>query len=787
MDLDLGRNSIAEWAEEAPEEGAADFVPARDKFVVERPIGKGGMGEVFLVTDQDLRRQVAMKVLRQDIELGRDRQLHFIAEAQATSQLEHPGIPPVHDIGLTLDGQLYFTMKLVQGRTLGDVMHDLALGQEEVVREYNLHKLVSVLERICEPMHFAHEKGVIHRDVKPENVMLGEYGEVHLIDWGIARVEGASDTHEEFGKVETARTEAGAETQHGAIKGTIPYMSPEQLRGEVLDCRTDTYALGCLLYEMLTLHAAFEVSDPQLIMKKLSGEVVDVAVRNPQRRVPETLARTCRKAMATESEERYETADEMAEELRRWLDGRAERERRHEEAEKLAAEGGEASQRYRTLHDEINLAEAAAEAEEKKYEPHQPVTDKRPLIEACARVEQLKIDLALAFAEAQKLLDAALLQEADNESAREKLVRIWKDRLNDAERRRDKADVAYALVMIERYSDAPPANEGQLELRSDPPADVTLYRYEEIDGVLVPSDEQSLGATPVNATLPIGSYLCVLKAEGRRDTRYPVLIEREKSWTSDVKLRTDEEIGEGFVHVPGGPFVYGADKQTTTKTLGDFAIRKYPVTFAEYFEFLASLDDEEAEQRKPQTQGDGPHVERTRDGTWRVLPIHVEEPARAWCLATYGDGFELRCPVVGIDYDDARTYCLWKSGVTGEEWRLPTEEEREKAARGVDGRQFAWGDWRDASLGKCRESREVPAQPEPVGAFPTAESAYGMGDACGGVWDWTSSWEDERRSSRVLRGGAWAFRPGDLKCAVRHSYLPRVRSASVGMRCARSI
>ena len=247
---------------------------------MERPIGKGGMGEVFLVTDLDLRRQVAMKVLRQDIEAGRDRQLHFIAEAQATSQLEHPGIPPVHDIGLTPDGQLYFTMKLVQGRTLRDVLDDLALGQEEVAREYNLHKLVSVLERICEPMHFAHEKGVIHRDVKPENVMLGEYGEVHLIDWGIARVEGASDAHEEFGKVETARTGAGTETQHGAIKGTIPYMSPEQLRGEGLDCRTDTYALGCLLYEMLTLHAAFEASDPQLIMKKLSGDVVDV-VRMP--------------------------------------------------------------------------------------------------------------------------------------------------------------------------------------------------------------------------------------------------------------------------------------------------------------------------------------------------------------------------------------------------------------------------------------------------------------------------------------------------------------------------
>ena len=103
---------------------------------------------------------------------------------------------------------------------------------------------------------------------------------------------------------------------------------------------------------------------------------------------------------------------------------------------------------------------------------------------------------------------------------------------------------------------------------------------------------------------------------------------------------------------------------------------------------------------------------------------------------------------------------------------MPTEEEREKAARGVDGRRFAWGDLEDASLGKCRDSREVPAQPEPVGAFPTAESVYGMGDASGGVWDWTSSWENERCSSRVLRGGSWNYRPGYLRCGIRYANLP---------------
>ncbi len=192
MDLDLGRRSIVEWAESAPEEGADAFVPAEEKFSVETSIGRGGMGEVFLVTDQDLKRQVAMKILRKDIAPGREQRLHFVAEAQATSQLEHPGIPPVHDIGLTKDGRPYFTMKLVRGRTLHEVLHDLVLKRREIQREYTLHQLVTIMERIAEALQFAHERGVVHRDIKPENIMLGDYGEVHLMDWGLARVQADS-------------------------------------------------------------------------------------------------------------------------------------------------------------------------------------------------------------------------------------------------------------------------------------------------------------------------------------------------------------------------------------------------------------------------------------------------------------------------------------------------------------------------------------------------------------------------------------------------------------------
>jgi len=786
MGLDLGRRSIVEWAETAPEDDAAEFVPAKEKFSVETAIGRGGMGDVFLVTDQDLKRQVAMKILRSDTGLGRDQRLHFVAEAQATSQLEHPGIPPVHDIGVAADGRPYFTMKLVRGRTLREVLHDLILKRREVEREYNLHRLVTIIERIAEALQFAHERGVIHRDIKPENIMLGDYGEVHLMDWGLARVETGSAEYEQ---VETARTESGLETQYGALKGTLPYMSPEQAGGQPIDGRADLYALGCVLYEALTLHPAFDPQDSELFMKVQSASFLDVATRNPKRPVPATLVDICRKAMAGRREERQASAAEIREALCAWLDGRAERERRHEEAESLAAQGKEAAVKYERLKTDVVDAEACAEAEAQKYKPFQPVCEKRPMIEARKRVETLQTEVALAFAETKGLLDAALTQEADNATARAALAGLWLHRLADAERRGDQADTAHSLAMAGRYAEGPIPSDGSLSLSSEPAgAVVTLYRYEEIDGVLAPQDERHLGQTPLDSVpLPMGSYLAVLTKEGFRDTLYPVHITRERHWRGDVRLRTDAEVGQDFVYVPGGPFVYGAGKKAETKMLRDFAIQKYPVTFEEYLEFLETLSEEEAGHRKPQTRGDGPYVVRAEDGVWRTLPILVDGPAGEWSQERYGKGYELRCPVIGVSYDDAEAYCRWKRAATGYEWRLPTEEEREKAARGVDGRRFAWGDLEDASLGKCRESREVPAQPEPVGAFPTAESVYGMGDASGGVWDWTSTWEDESRSSRVLRGGSCYSRPIHLICTNRVTDLPRGRGPFLGFRCARDL
>ncbi len=809
---DLGRESVlfgkqggAGEGRGAGGEGAhgASASPGA-KYEVEAPIGRGGMAEILLVTDRDLRRQVAVKVLPEDAAADDEARLHFVAEAQATSQLEHPGIPPVHDIGVAPDGRLYFTMKLVRGRTLRDVLHDLLVKRPDVHNEWTLHRLVGVVERLCETLEFAHERGVVHRDLKPENVMLGDYGEVHLMDWGLARVRGEVESapdgrslSREAERVRTARSEAAYATQKGRVKGTLAYMAPEQLTGEV-DRRSDVFAVGLLLYEVLSLHTAYDAHAEGLLERIREAEIPPVEDRNPRRPVPPALAEACRKATAKDPAARFATAKDLGTTLRAWLDGTSERERRHRQAEEFARRGIAAVAAYEQAKAAVVDAEAEVERRAPEFKPWQSVLESSVLFDARKRLAEVTSAVPLAFAEALKWFDGALVMEERNATARGALARLWRTRLEDAERRADAPDAGYALEMVKRYDDgalrAFVQGDGTLSLASDPPgAEATLSRYVERDGILVASYERSLGKTPLAAVpLPMGSYLCVLSMPGFKDVRYPVRITRNRAWEGRVRMRTGAEVGQGFVYVPGGPFVFGEGGAARTLDLRDFAIARYPVTNREYAEFLSAVEREEgfeaATLRAPHTKGgDAPYMTRQADGRWVPRPDDIVGPAAERALEEHGADWLWKLPVEAISCEDAEAYCAWKTRSTGTEWRLPTEEEREKAARGVDGRRFPWGDVEHASLAKCRDSRPEPPQPEPVGAFATAESVYGMGDAGGSVFDWTASWLDFRRSARVLRGGSWGHTAAEARTTFRLWRAPSGRSTGYGFRCARSL
>jgi serine/threonine protein kinase len=298
-------------------------------------LGKGGMGVVREVWDGDLRRTLAMKLVREDLldatteteAAENDHVLQrFLEEAQVTAQLGHPGVVPVHEIGVDGDGRPFFTMTRVEGEDLGRVF----ARSREPNSEWSSARVLGVLERVCQTMAFAHSRGVLHRDLKPSNVMVGAYGEVYVMDWGLARV--GSDERE--GVVTTDRRLQIAEDPATPLAslglrqpGTVYYMAPEQAadRASEVGPRSDVYAVGAMLYEFLARRVPYRGDGDELS----PADVRERVVLGPPERIealapdaPAELVAICNKAMARAPADRYADMLAMAADLRAYLEGR---------------------------------------------------------------------------------------------------------------------------------------------------------------------------------------------------------------------------------------------------------------------------------------------------------------------------------------------------------------------------------------------------------------------------------------------------------------------------------
>lgn len=324
-------------------------------------IDQGGMGAILEVAETRTGRPVALKVMHPDMMASPEAVDRFRLEARVLAKLEHPNIVPLHVLKTDREGRPFYTMKKIEGRTLQAVLSGLRKGDAEIVSEFPLRRLVRIFSRICDAMAFAHANGVVHRDLKPANIMIGEYGEVLVMDWGLAKVLGEP----EAGRLEgidcsvegdlrdgmeagsmTISAGPGALTREGAVMGTPQYMSPEQARGLIadIDQRSDIFALGCLLYAILTLHPPFHGDDVREILTKVCrGELDDPdiftdpvetvrrfpttrpdfsLVHCPGGRAPTGLVAVAVKAMSVEMSDRYQTSGELQRDINAWLDGR---------------------------------------------------------------------------------------------------------------------------------------------------------------------------------------------------------------------------------------------------------------------------------------------------------------------------------------------------------------------------------------------------------------------------------------------------------------------------------
>lgn len=297
----------------------------QDKYKFRRSIGQGGMKVVIQVKDRDTTRDIAMAMLPNAGNRPKEEILRFIEEARITASLEHPNIVPVHDIGVDNYGSPYFTMKLIRGETLASVLRKLHDGDPEYLENYPLDKLLRIFLKVCNGVAFAHSKGVLHLDLKPENVQLGDYGEVILMDWGLARLVSVPEQNTDAAP-DPAIPWTDNRTCDGVRKGTPGYMAPEQAAGKnsQKSFRTDVYSLGAILYSILTYCNPLEGNDvKKLLAATVRGAIVPPSQRVPGRLIPAGLEAVVLKAMALQPEKRYSGAKELRNEVLAYLSGHA--------------------------------------------------------------------------------------------------------------------------------------------------------------------------------------------------------------------------------------------------------------------------------------------------------------------------------------------------------------------------------------------------------------------------------------------------------------------------------
>jgi serine/threonine-protein kinase len=302
------------------------------RYRVEDVLGRGGMGEVLSARDEQIGRSVAIKRLR--VENPSSEVLaRFLREARIQGRLEHPAVVPVHELSTDDAGQPFFVMKQLTGTTLADVFPRLAMGERAVEEQFDRQALLRAFVDVCLAIEFAHTRGVVHRDLKPANVMLGDFGEVYVLDWGIARVAGEGEGRKSFADIDTV-VETQTETVAGTILGTPGYISPEQIRGDDdLDGRADVYALGCILFEMLA-HEPLHPRGQPGIASALAGIDARPSSRAHDRQIPPELDKICVRATAVDREQRFATARQLGTAVQRFLDGNRDTEMRKELARK---------------------------------------------------------------------------------------------------------------------------------------------------------------------------------------------------------------------------------------------------------------------------------------------------------------------------------------------------------------------------------------------------------------------------------------------------------------------
>lgn len=763
-------------------------------------IGLGGIGAVFSAHEPGLNREVALKILRPGVRNQARRIEELIREARATAQIDHPGIVPVYRFGVFGDAGVYFSMKRVEGETLRTILRKLHENEDGYRRRYTLRRLVEIFLAVCNGVACAHNHGIVHCDLKPANLMVGEYGEVMVMDWGMADYKPERDRYA-GAKMDIEPGEGIAplsgEPRH--LGGTPSFMAPEHLTGEVTEPGelSDIYALGCILYSILCWSSspfAGNLTQEELVRAVATGDYpLPRRVAPREQPAPRELEAICLKAMNRDRTKRYADVDELITELRNYLDGfpvkaysptlwyralKLLRRRPLVPSVLLAAAvtwGCFMSYNYIAATAEVsslrNLAEynyiqgrdylRIARSNYRKYAELLLSSDEDPPMNFTGDLARQLAEMRFGFRAALEFISR--LPESQRQSTSINLmvrdifkssfrlmmevreVELLKQELQQARGRwRELYD--YALKTdpeLQRMNRELTIGIGELKISGGGAVWPLTIRDSEGIEVITPA----AGENGRNLKLRSGFYWLDFTAPDGKN--YTVPAEISPGLTSELYFsppRIDPELD--LVYVPGGEFRLmrsGRNDSIGRRRLPGYLISRGEVNFRHYLQFWKSLTSPEERNRYRAYVTAFPGGEQRRslwDDDGNLVPPYT-----------------LDTPVVGISGEAAEAYCRWLGRKHGITVRLPSRLEWEKALRGVDGRPYSWGfDYRpdQALLADSADKSHYPVG-APTGSWPHDRSVYGVMDLCGNVRELLRPAEGDKLYQ--VAGGSWMTSP----------------------------
>ena len=741
-----------------------------DRYIYEYTITVGGMGEIQAVYDSKLMRRVARKVLKQEHMMDSIVRSRFIIEGQIISQLDHPNILPIYDMGIFPDQRPYFTMPIMRGSTLQEIVYKIhevsSDGQWQVYEGWTWKRLVQSFISVVEAVANAHSRGVVHRDIKPANVVVGENGETFLIDWGLAKV--IRETKKPINILEMTEEL----TEVGSVEGTPAFMSPEQARGELYlsDERSDVYSLGAVLYTILNGKPPYVGDNSIATLRQVlagppnqlatpSGNTMWASFRTSSGLgIPKQLVLICDKAMQRNAEERYANAQEMLIPLRMWLEDINSIELAKESLKSAAY----CAKRIQHYYPKITHIQEQIWEMQQKIRSYDSEITKNPLWKLQQRLEELQVQTHRLEMEHEQHLLHALAQKPDLITAHIALINHYRNQHALAENQRDTKKVLRAETKMRLQLAALPTEHaerkkienyllgrGAVSVSTEPQCfSVQLEKFEQQNNRLIPTFIQRMSHTPIDMLgLEMGSYRFKIQQTDYCEIYYPFVIERRRHWNGTPPEKKERQsivlpsqkdvlVGEECF-IPEGWFWFGHEETLQRIWMEAYVIQKYPVTNRQYLEFLNSLI------KQGRTEEAIKYVPRERSGRFgqqgNMLYELQENGLFSLISDDEGDSWQLEWPVVMVDFYGAQAYSVWLSQRDKKNWRLPFEGEWEKAARGVDGRAYPWGDFFDASWCSMRDSHHDKPLIRNNGSFPVDCSVYGVVDMAGNTHEWTQT------------------------------------------------